>query len=286
MAAGRAPAATGAAATASAPAVTATAAARTPRRVRCRVMGPPGSAPAPVGGRDDREPSPTATVRVQTASARRAGLVRPVGPASLSNGAPRPAPVRASSGSKGGDRVEGAGTGPAVSRGGTEHREHVGDGELAAGEPVTARRATRRAGPEPPWRRSGSTVPRRSSTRVQVGRAHVVPESGAHDVAQPGDRELRRRQREADVGVAELGPQPVARRRRRRSRGRRPAAAGPRPGTTPCPRAARDRRRPAPARGSRWPAPAPAGRARCGCASRPAPARPRRGRRPCRPGAR
>ena len=66
----------------------------------------------------------------------------------------------------------------------------------------------------PDGRRSpvGSITARRSSTRLQVRRRHLVAERGDVDLAQLGERERRRREREAGVRVGELAAKALARR--------------------------------------------------------------------------
>ena len=128
----------------------------------------------------------------------------------------------------------------------------------------------------------GSSTPRRTSTRWRFVAETSCPSAASVEVAQLGDRERRRREREAGVRVRELRAQPLAAGEHDRpvvERGRRQRR---RPGARRCRRARRGRRPAGRARGTRSRAPSRAGRARGRCTSRAARGARPRGRRPCR----
>ena len=92
---------------------------------------------------------------------------------------------------------------------GAERGEGIGDDQGPGREPVErGRPAAQRRGPGGAGRRLDDAAAGQDA--LQVGRRDRVADRRGVDVPQLGDRERRGGQREADIGVGQLGPQPVA----------------------------------------------------------------------------
>src|SRR6516225_3375638 len=94
-----------------------------------------------------------------------------------------------------------------------KHRELVGDREGARAEPVELGRPPARA---PRWAPVPSGLENAAAQKhaLQVGCGDLVAERSGVEVAQLGHAELSGREREAEVGVRELGAEPFAARER------------------------------------------------------------------------
>src|SRR5439155_1780524 len=113
-------------------------------------------------------------------------------------------------------RFPGLGNSLLLVRGRPEHGELVRNLELRRVEPEHGGRAPAAAA----WRALLARALDHAATQedaLQVGRRDVVPERGGVELAQLRDRELRRRQREADVRVRELCAQALTARERDRA---------------------------------------------------------------------
>ena len=111
----------------------------------------------------------------------------------------------------------------------TQHRELVGDLQPAAAEAEErARPAAGRARSAPPAGRLEHAPPEQHA--LEVRRRDVVPERRGVEVAELGDRELVRREREADVRVRRASRAAARGRRARSRRGRTRARAARRRG--------------------------------------------------------
>ena len=114
-----------------------------------------------------------------------------------------------------------------------ERRERVGDLERPVAEPEDLGRAAAGAAGRAPLARRVDHAAALEHP-AQVRRRDLVAECGDVDLAQLGEREGRRREREAGVRVRELRPAAARGRRARSRRGRTPSRAGRRPDASAC----------------------------------------------------